>query len=1064
MKMLSMERKLVLLLRRSGLFLLGLLFCMSVSAQVSGVVTDGQTGDPLIGASIFVKGTSTGTISDIDGSYTIDAPGSGVLVFSFVGYEELEVPVSNRSNVDVTLQVGKLLDEVVVTGYTAQSKRNISGAVSVVSADEIQQIPVSNVAQALQGKASGVTVVSDGRPGGGLSLRIRGISTINNNEPLYVVDGTPVDSWTIQDINPQDIESIQVLKDASAASIYGVRAANGVVIISTKKGSVTGDSKIRLDVYYGSQSPGKGPEFLTPQQLADATWAYQKNAGIAPTHPQYGSGATPALPTYIIPVGANTADESTYNYITNGIAKANKAGTDWYKETFESAPMINLNLSASGGSEQGQYSLSAGVFKQDGVVIHSGYERYSLRANSLYRALDGKLRFGENLSVAYAEATDNTGGRLNENAALSMVYRMPSIIPVLDVGGNYAGTRASGFNNPNNPVAQLTRRKDNVGKSMRLLGSAYVEVDIIEGLTVKSSINANFGLTFENRNYQIKNVEASEPASSATFDQRVDNSRVITWYNTATYTKNLDNTHNFTVLAGTESITDVYTPFGAGRVNYFSDNLAYRHLNTGSDGISNFGFVSESAIFSLFGKIDYDYKGKYILSATIRRDGSSRFAAGNRFGIFPSFSAAWRLSDESFFDDIAFFDDLKIRAGWGKVGNQNIPLNTYLDLFSPDAGTSGYAIGGGNNSATVGINSSQFGNPDVTWETTTQLNVGFDASVLDNKLTVSFDWYDRKTEDMLLGVPRPSLSGLAGNPQVNVGTMKNTGVDLALNYSNQVSRDLTYSIGLTFSKYKNEVVALNDPDQFISGGNFREYQASRTTAGQPIGAFFGYDILGIFQTQAEADAHATQPVNAPGRFKYRDANIDGVINADDRVFLGSPHPDFAYGVNGSVNYKGFDFGVFVQGVQGNAVFNGNLLFTDFFSYFTNSQKGAGILNSWGYPGANNAEATIPQLNQNSPSIELESSSHYVEDGSYLRLKTLTLGYTLPSSSLSKVGFDNVRFYLQGNNILTISDYSGLDPEIGVRNVYGGGADLDIGVDRGNYPVVKSITVGLNVSF
>ncbi len=1059
-------------MRTWGLLLFALLLTTAsafAQREITGRVVDEATDEPLIGASVLVEGTNTGTVTDIDGNYTIVASDGDNLVISYTGYESQTVAVNPGTTIiNVTLSAGLLIDEVVVTGYTEQSRRNISGAVSSVDAEELQTLPSSNVAESLQGRAAGVQVTSSGAPGSPISLRIRGFGTINNNNPLYIIDGTPASASSLQDINPLDIENIQILKDASAASIYGARAANGVVIITTKKGSVAGGSKISLDMFYGVQTPGALPDVLNPQQLADVLWEAQRNAGLSPSHPQYGSGAQPTLPDYIIPTAgqAGSVDESTYDYETNAIARANKEGTDWLDEIFTSAPIMNVNVSGTGGNESGQYALSAGYFRQDGVLIHTGYERFTARANSLFRIKD-RVRLGENLSVTYTENVGTPGGIQGEGNPIGNALRMPEIIPVYDVGGNYAGTRASGMNNPSNPVAQLERdAKDNVGKFYRILGNVFAEVDIIEGLTVKSSFNVNLAGTIDDRVYTPRNLEDSEPQANATFNQSAYSSLNWTWYNTLQYRRTLGSDHNISLLAGTEAINDFFTTFSAGRVRYFSDDVNFRVLNAGEDGISNSGFFSEWALFSIFGKVDYDYRGKYILSATVRRDGSSRFGEDNRYGVFPAFSVAWRVSDEPFLSGSTWLNDLKLRAGWGQTGNQEIGNYRVFSTFGSGLATSSYAIGGQQNSVVVGFEQNVFGNPNVQWETTTSLNVGFDAFLFNNRLGVEFDWYNRLTQDMLIEVPPSTLQGFAANPFVNVGEMKNTGIDLALNYYSPQNADFTYSIGLNISHYQNEVTKLNDPEQFFTGGGFRTFTASRTEQGRPIASFFGYTIDGIFLTQAEVDAHADQDGKAVGRWRFVDVDESGDINDSDRSFIGNPHPDFFYGANFQFGYKGFDLGLFFNGVQGNDLWNWNKYWTDFITIFQNSNKGVSLLNSFGMPGVDPESASLPSISQNAPALEVNPSTHYLEDGSFLRLRNATLGYSLPRTVLDRIGFERMRIYVQGNNVFTITNYSGFDPQIFNRNnnPYAGGADLGIGVDATQYPVVRSWQIGLNATF
>ncbi len=1055
-------------IQRIALFMLSLVFSAGVvlaqERTVRGTVTAEDEG-PLPGVNIFIQGTTVGTISDLDGSYQLEVPGpDAVLVFSSVGYETQTATVGDRSVIDIVLVPDvTALQEVVVTGYTTQSRRNVSGAISSVEPEEIQEMPVSNMSQALQGRAPGVNVTYSGEPGGGIQLRIRGFGTINNNNPLYILDGTPVSAGDIQALNPNDVESIQILKDASTASIYGARAANGVVIITTKKGRTDRKTSVTFDSYVGLQQPSNIPELLNPQELADVLWAAQQNAGFSPTHQQYGSGASPTLPNYIIPTAANSADESAYDFEDNPITRANKEGTDWLDEIFEPASIQSYNVTAQGGSDMGQYSFSLGYFNQDGVVIHTGYNRYSMRLNTLFNIGD-RLRVGETFMLAFEDRNGISGGRQGTGNAISMAFRMPSLIPVYDVGGNFAGTRAAGFNNPNNPVASQILGKDNINQFIRTIGSIFAELDVIEGLTLKTSFNTNFGMTYRNQWFGFRGEWNAEPSPVNSLNEYRSSSLNWTWYNTLTYNKTFADVHNVQVLVGTEAIENTWSNLQGARVNYFSENPIYRVLNAGEGNPTNSGGLSEWTLFSLFGKVDYDFDGKYILSATVRRDGSSRFGADNRFAVFPAFSAAWRLSDESFMQGVTAIDDLKLRFGWGQTGNQEIGTYTFASTFGPSVDFSAYDITGSQNNVVVGFDSRVFGNPDVKWETTTTLDIGFDLAMLNNRLGIEFDWYQRTTTDMLLQVPVSSLAGIASNPFRNVGEMENNGMDIGINWDNRSPGDFNWSIGANLTMYKNEVVKLVNEDQNIDNGGFRSFAATRTTEGQPIGSYYGYRILGVFMSEEEVNNHISQAGAAVGRWKYEDVNGDGELTADDRDFLGSPHPDLIFGVPMKFSYRNLTLDLFWNGTFGNELFNANLYWTSFVQTFQNSQKGKDILDSWGFQGQNQrADARLPEISQNAPSHEIAPSTYYIQDGSYVRLKQLILGYNVPTANLNWI--QNLRVYFQAVNLLTFTDYNGIDPEVSTdNNVYGGGADLDIGVDRGQYPVVKNFQLGLNVTF
>jgi TonB-linked SusC/RagA family outer membrane protein len=1033
---------------------------------VSGTVTADDGTGSLPGVNIFIQGTTVGTISDLDGAYQLTVSGpDDVLIFSSVGYVTQSITVGSQSVIDVVMEADvTALQEVVVTGYTAQSRRNISGAVATVSPDEIRQMPIANIGQAMHGRAPGLITSTSGEPGTPVQLRIRGYGSINNNNPLYILDGTPVSSWDIQQVNPMDIESIQVLKEASTASIYGARAANGVVIITTIKGSKKDKSEITLDLSYGVQIPSNLPTPLGPQELADVIYAAQDNAGIPPSHPQYGTG-TFTLPNYLIPTGASSADESAYDFETNAITQSNPSGTDWMDEVFQTAPVQQYNLTARGGNSKGQYAVSLGYYDQDGVVIHTPYKRLSMRVNSDFNVKE-RVRIGETLMVTWEDRQSISGGRQGTGNTVQMAMRMPSIIPVRDIGGNYAGTRASGFNNPENPVAYQEIGKDNINQRMRLLGSVFAEVDFLKHLTFKTSFNYNFSMSFEEQTFDYPQIWNAEPAVTEALSTNRDNYFNWTWYNTLNYVQTFGNAHNLGVLLGTEAIENYGTGLGGSRSQYFSRSLDYRVLNAGETGFNNYGWRDEWSLFSLFGKVDYDYNGKYIVSFTVRRDGASRFGEGNRYGVFPAASAAWRISDEGFMQGIGAIDDLKLRVGWGQTGNQNIGNYTWASTFGPSIDYSAYGIAGGQNTVVTGFDRQRIGNPDVVWETTTTLDIGFDLTMLSNRLTVEFDWYDRKTEDMLIQVPVSTLAGIATNPFRNVGEMSNTGVDIGIMWQSNSTGDFNWGIGANLTIYKNEVTKLYNEDQFFFSGGYRTFNATRTEQGEPIGTFFGYNILGVFMTDEEVQNHAEQAGAAVGRWKYEDVDGSGTITAEDRKILGSPHPDLIFGIPVNFSWRNFDLNLFFNGTYGNELFNTTYYFNHFVQIFQNSGKTDEVLQSWGYNGQNERpDAYLPQINQNAPAIEVNPSSHNVEDGSFLRLQQLTLAYNVPQSALQKVGIDRLRVFFQGMNLLTFTNYRGIDPEIStVANPNESGSDLAVGVDIAQYPVVKTVQLGLNLTF
>ena len=1050
-----------------------------VDVPVKGKVKD-VTGSTIPGATIVLKGSSAvGTTTDAEGNFLLNVPdGSTTLVVSSIGFLTMEIDINNRSQVEITLQSDvKALSEVVVTGYSSQSKRDITGAVSTVDAKELTKVAAPNVAQQLQGRVAGVTVTSNNTPGGEATVRIRGFGTINNNDPLYVIDGVPTKGG-LNSINPNNIESMQVLKDASSASIYGSRAANGVIIITTKKGKA-GKPQFTFNSRAGLQTGRVDLDLIKdPQQFGDLLWTQRRNAGVLtngnPSHQQYGNGPSAVVPDYILagssyglPASSPLVDPSLYNYNRAGfyqIVEANKQGTDWHKEILRPAAIQEYNVGATGGSENGRYAIAFNYFKQDGVLIHTSFNRYSLRSNTEFTFKD-RIRIGENLEVSYTENKgyyNNNGTQSAQNNQdgnpIGNGYRIPTIIPVYDIMGNFAATRAAGLGPATNPVAQLYRTRKNQTNNFRAFGNAYLEVDILKDLIAKSSIGID--ITAANRvGYTLMDLEEAEIEAANALTNANAYDINWTWSNTLNYNKTFG-VHKLGVLLGTEAIRGTGRDFTATRTTFFSEDPQYMFLNAGTAGINNTGAGYEWALFSIFGKINYALKDRYLLEATVRRDGSSRFGQNNRYGTFPAFSAGWRLSEEAFLKPVSWLDDLKIRAGWGQTGNQEIGNYNGFSTYRSSLVNSSYAIDGSNNAVQPGFDTEAFGNPDAKWETTTQTNIGIDATFLKGMFNFNLDLYNRTTSDMLYQVALPATQGVATIPFVNVGEMNNKGIDLAIDFNNKaLNGDLTYSIGANFSTYKNEVMKLNSSSSAVLlGPAIRSYTWTRSVAGMPLYSFYGLQIDGIYQNQGEVDRGPRYPgYAAVGKYKYQDTDGDGTITDNDRKFLGNPHPDFTYGINLNAGYKNFDLSAFFQGVKGNQIINMVKRWVDF-----NNQAGNRSLrmlnDSW---TPENPNAVLPILDAND-SRSQQPSSYFIEDGSYFRMKNLTLGYTLPSGVLSKIGFETARVYLQAQNLFTITKYSGIDPE--VTSVGSTPGSTVLGVDQGNYPNSKMYQVGINFGF
>jgi TonB-linked SusC/RagA family outer membrane protein len=1052
--------------------------------KITGRITDGSDNSGLPGANVVIKGTQIGMVTDAQGRFSLNvASGRDVLTISAIGYVAQEIAIGNRTEINVVLTADiKTLSEVIVTGYGAQAKRDITGAVATVDTKQLLSIPATNVGQALQGRVAGVTVGNENAPGGGVMVRIRGFGTINDNSPLYVIDGVPT-KGNLNTLNLGDIESLQVLKDASAASIYGSRAGNGVVIITTKKGKA-GKPKFTYDTYYGSQRHGKLLDMLNTNEYAQLIWESRKNSGVVsangnPNHSQFGNGVTPTIPDFILPSGVSASDprvarDANGNYVNYNndisspkfllITKANKEGTNWMEEIFQTAPMQNHQLGVSGGNEGGRYALSLNYFDQQGIMKHTGYKRYSLRSNTEFNVTK-KIRVGQNFQAAYGERIGQPSGNGTESNPISFAYRIQPIIPVYDVAGNFAGTRGGDLDNAFNPMADLYRNKDNVQKEVRLFGNAFAEVDVLPNLTARTSFGIDYNLS-NYRNYSIRNIEASEARGSNSLQTNNSYDWTWTWYNTLTYNLNLGERHKFNVIAGTESIKSYFEFFDASRTSFAVDDIENRYLSAGTGVQTNNGGASNWRLASEFAKLNYGLDDKYLIDLTVRRDRSSRFAKEFRSAVFPAASVGWRLSKEAFMRPLTFIDDFKIRAGYGQTGNQEIGNYNSFTQFSTNPITSFYDINGTRTSAVPGYELTQFGNAKAKWETTTSLNIGFDASLLKNRLSVAFDWYTRTTSDMLFPVSAPLTQGVAVNPFQNIGTMRNRGIDLMINYGDKIgSSGLTYNVGANFSTYRNVVTkTTGDPNTQYFGINDERIQNFVVTQqGFPISSFYGYTIDGIFQTNEEAKAYPVQFGNAAsenvaGRFKFRDINGDGVINSKDQSIIGNPHPSFNYGVNLSLNYKGFGLTVFGQGVQGNQIFNYTKYWTDF-PTFAGNRSTRMLYQSW-RPGS--TDAILPQL-RSSDQVSIQPSTYYLESGSYFRLKNVQLTYQLPQALLSRLRMGATSVYIQGQNLLTSTKYSGLDPEINLRN-YSAGNDRQIGVDGGSYPVAKTVLVGLNLSF
>ena len=1033
---------------------------------ISGKITD-DVGSPLPGVSILVKGTTNGTATDNDGNYSLTVAPDAVLVISFIGFKTTEVEVGNRTEVNVSLELEiTALQEVVVTGYTTQNRKDITGAVSIVKTSELLATPAGNLQQQLQGRVAGVVTSGTGVPGAGAKVRVRGFGSFGNNDPLYILDGVP--TYNVNNINPQDIESMQVLKDASSASIYGSRAANGVVIITTKQGR-KGIPQITIDSYYGVQRAPKGPDLLNPTELGGLIFEGLRNSGQTASHPQYGTAAEPRLPDYILAgpssgvmEGHPDTNPDLYNIDFNSprhqIVRFNKQGTDWWDETFRTAPIQSHQISASGATDASKYSIGFNYFDQDGIMPHSNYTRYTVRANTEFKVKE-RIRIGENVQVSYNEFKGtNSGADGGESLVLNSVRLMP-FIPVHDIKGGWGGTAGSGAGTASNTPAELFRAKDDRNTAVRLFGNVFGEVDLIRGLTARTS----FGLDYETRydqTFGFRTYERAENIGSNSFEERNDWNLNWTWSNTLTYKTKFAEVHDLTLLVGTEAIKETGRGVGGRRINFYSDDPLFRVLDRGSPvGQNNYSYGFASTLSSVFARVDYSLMDKYLLNATLRRDGSSKFGPDSRYGVFPAASVGWRISSESFMQTVSFVDELKLRVGWGQMGNQlNVDRENAYSFYRSTPGNSSYDIEGTNNSVVQGFDMDRVGNPITQWETSTTTNFGIDGVLFNSRLDFALDLYSRTTEGLLLRAQVPGTLGHATLPYVNIGDIRNRGIDLMLATRGTVGGGLRYDVALTLSHYRNEALRVGEnPNDIIPGTILRNVEVTRNTAGQPISSFYGFIIDGFYDTQEELDAGPVQPQKRVGSWKIRDVNGDNVINSEDQSFIGNPHPDLTAGLNITLAFKNVDFSVFLYSAIGGELYNNTRWWTDFNSFQGNRSRRM-LEQSWSADG-DNSDALLPILDATDTYSNNIASTYLLEDGSYLRARTIQLGYTVPTDLRNKLGLNSLRVYLQAQNLFTITNYSGIDPDVTSL-----GPETGMGIDQGWYPNPKQFLMGVSIGF
>lgn len=1033
------------------------------SKQVTGKITGSDNGLPLPGVTVRVKGGTQAAGSKADGTYSITAGSNETLVFSFVGFLNQEVAINSRSVINVSLVPdNKTLTEVVVVGYGTTKRKDLTGSVSSVTAEQIAKVPVTALDQALQGRSSGVQVTNnDGAPGGGVSVLIRGIGSLANNDPLYVVDGYPI-TGGLNNINPNDIASIDILKDASATAIYGVRASNGVVIVTTKKGKKDGGAQVSLDAYASLQSKPKTYKVLNAQQWATLANEVHANEGFT------------ELPEWSNPSSLRSVD--------------------WQDAVYRKGLKQNYNLAIRGGNDKVQSAFSAGYYDQKGIVLGSYFKRINLGTN-----IDYSVNKWLKSSTSAVFSRQNSNNPFGTGSLSQLSELIPTITgnkltdQIKDANGNY------GYYNPvniytkswNNPVYTI-ETQDSKNTTNYFLGHSSLEATLIEGLKVKTSFGINT-TDFSSHYFTPSDTRAIQQygvgnqSSISFYSQNASTTYEWLWENTISYTKTFGK-HSIDFVGGVSQQSNTVTNIG-GSGNDLPSN-AIRDLSQVKNLVA-YGGKQTYTLASQFGRLSYKFADRYLLTATVRRDGSSRFYQGNQYGVFPSGSIAWKAKEESFLKDVSWLSDLKFRGGYGKVGNQSgIPLFRYLARY-----TSGGPAASGTNvgypfdkTYQNGLALLNLDNTNLKWETSKQTDVGMDAAFLNNKLTLTVDYYKKDSKDFLLNILTPAQTGFTSAAQ-NVGSISNKGFEFAVNYRNSI-RDFNYGIGVNITTVNNKLLSINKSTTAITNLVNLPLNAmgwstfSQTNIGQPVGEFYGYQAVGIFQTQAEIDAlNAKSPTGnyqgtnsqktQPGDRKFKDVNGDGQITADDRVSLGSPIPKFYGGMNIDLSYKAFDFNAFFYGSYGNKIFN-------YQERNLESFQAPGFVgvenvslqyyqNRWTPTNPSNRYARVTY--NDDISANNVASSVYVENGSYLRLRNVTLGYTLPAVLTKKFSVTKVRFYVSAQNLFTITKYTGLDPEIGQAT----GTDPNnnnastvnptaSGIDLGTYPSSKFYTLGLNVTF
>lgn len=1022
-----------------------------VDQQVSGKVTD-ENGGGLPGVSVVVKGTTKGTSTDATGSYTLTVPeGATTLIYSFVGYVSQEVTLGNRTKIDIILKVDvKALSEVVVVGYGTQNRKDVTGSIASISTQDIKDMPVTNIAEGMAGKLPGVLIQqTTGAPGNSPSIKIRGFGSISaGNGPLVVVDGQPLNSGDLRNgsglnlMNPNDIESIDVLKDASATAIFGSRGANGVMMITTKRGKA-GRSRINFDYYTGTQQISKKMDMLNAQQFAEFSKDASNNAYL-----ERVTGAKITDPNSIRPAGGR------YRYPRGeypGIDFDNPAGLtsyDYQSLIFRDAPISNYQLSGSGGTDKIQYMVSGNYLKQDGIINTSGIKRFTFRSN-IDAQLSSKLKVGMSVSPSYtSERRVNSDGHWASNGVINAALSQAPIVSIYQADGLTYNSQAAiagayDWAGVTNPVANITEL-DNTAGTLRLIGNTYAELAIWKTLKYRGSIGGD--LTYFRQNqFQTSAIPLNQllPPNISTGSSATNQN--INWVTSHTlgYNFDLPTNHRFDVLVGFEAQKNDFES-NSVNANKFPNDIV-RTVNAGTI-IGGSSFKEQWSLASYFGRIGYTYKDKYLFNGSIRRDGSSRFGANQRYGIFPSASLGWRVSEEPFMKDISFISDMKLKVSYGLAGNN--AFNNYGSIGTLAADN--YVFGNG---LVNGLATNSIGNDNLTWEKSRQTDIGLEMGLLKNRIFLTVDYYSRITTDLLLSVQVPTLTGFATASR-NIGKVENKGMEFGL-VTRNTTGDFKWNTDFNLSFNRNKVLALGPTGDAIRSGS-GVGETNITVIGKPLGNFYGYQQLGVFKDQADLDSYPHDATARPGDVKFADINGDGKFNADDRTLIGNNQPDFIYGMTNTFSFKGFDLGITLQGVQGGKILNLSRRFIE--NLEGNQNQLTTVLDRWRSP-QEPGNGTVPRANQRTTGNSNAISSRWVEDASYFRIRNITLGYNLPKTVIDRLKIQSLRLYGGIQNAFTSTKYLGYNPEVsGYENALTGG------VDYGSYPLARTYTIGLNIGF